>query len=215
MPSEHDSLEQALLALDRVRAARIIDAAAASVDPLVVVEDLIRPALERIGERWEAGHYALSQVYMSGRICEEMLDRLLAESGPSPRPAPARRAPRLAITVLDDYHMLGKQIVRTVVRASGYPISDLGRTDVEALVDRVAADRVEVLLVSTLMLPAALRVAELTKRLRVYCPGTRIIVGGAPYRVDDQLWRDVGADAVGAHAGEVVGIIEQLAGGEQ
>jgi methanogenic corrinoid protein MtbC1 len=83
---------------------------------------------------------------------------------------------------------------------------------VEALVDRVAAQNIEVLLVSTLMLPAALRVAELTKRLAALSPGTRVVVGGAPYRADEQLWRDVGADAVGLHAGEVIGIIERLSG---
>lgn len=214
MTSALSDLEQALLGLDRVRAAEIVEQATTNGSPLEVIEQLVRPVLERIGEQWEAGNCALSQVYMSGRICEELLNRLLGNPTQAglALTSPGRRTPRLAIAVLDDYHMLGKQIVRTVVRASGYPIEDLGRVDVEALVEKVAAQDIEVLLVSTLMLPAALRVAELTKRLAALSPGTRVVVGGAPYRADDQLWRDVGADAMGLHAGEVIGIILRLTG---
>jgi trimethylamine corrinoid protein len=143
MTSALSDLEQALLSLDRVRAAEIVEQAATNGSPLDVIEQLVRPVLERIGERWEAGDCALSQVYMSGRICEELLNRLLGDPTQAglALTSPGRRAPRLAIAVLDDYHMLGKQIVRTVVRASGYPIEDLGRVDVETLVDKVAAQR--------------------------------------------------------------------------
>lgn len=40
------------------------------------------PALDRIGTGWENGTIALSQVYMSGRICEEVVDDLLPTGAP-------------------------------------------------------------------------------------------------------------------------------------
>ncbi len=52
----------------------------------------------------------------------------------------------------------------------------------------------------------------LTQRLAEVSPNTRVIVGGAPYRFDDQLWRDVGAHAVGLNAGDVVTLVDQLSG---
>jgi methanogenic corrinoid protein MtbC1 len=125
---------------------------------------------------------------------------------------PHAAAPRLAIAVLEDYHLLGRQIVRTVLRAGGHEVRDYGRQDVEELLDRVCADRIEILLVSTLMLPSALRTRVLIDGLRRVSPQTRVVVGGAPYRFDDQLWQEVGADAVGLHAGEALAIIDRLTG---
>ena len=118
----------------------------------------------------------------------------------------------VAIAVLEDYHLLGKQIVRTVLRAAGRAVRDYGRQTVDELVEQVCTDGIDVLLVSTLMLPAALRVRVLTQRLAEVSPNTRVIVGGAPYRFDDQLWRDVGAHAVVLNAGDVVTLVDQLSG---
>jgi methanogenic corrinoid protein MtbC1 len=219
MAVQVEAVRDALLALDRLQAEALLQAAVRELSPLVVVETLVRPALEEIGELWDQGACALSQVYMSGRICEQALDQLLAGLALPGAAAPAMpqtpaglSAPRLAIVVLDDFHLLGKQIVHTVMRASGYAIKDYGRQTLEPLVDRVCEDEIEVLLVSTLMLHAALGVEGLVKRLKQDSPGTRVIVGGAPYRFDDQLWREVGADAVGRNAGEVVGLVERLTG---
>lgn len=156
--SSSDALLQALLTLNRVQALELLAAARAEHSPLEVIETLIRPALEQIGQLWEGGDCALSQIYMSGRICEELLEDLLGEVLEDDPPDPETAPPRLAIAVLEDYHLLGKQIVRTVLRAAGYQVRDYGRQDVETLVELVRSDGIAVLLVSTLMLPAALRV---------------------------------------------------------
>lgn len=111
--------------------------------------------------------------------------------------------------VLGDYHELGKRIVYAVLRASGFELFDYGRLDVDGLVARAQADGVHVLLVSTLILPSALQVAAVSRRLRASNPGIRIAVGGAPFRFDHQLWREVGADAMGASAADAVGLLRR------
>lgn len=212
MPPPAETLLQALLALNRIQAEELVAAARDRLSPLDVIETLIRPTLEKLGQLWEEGDCALSQIYMGGRICEELVESLLEDSC-------AHRAgtsdagdgmPRLAIAVLEDHHLLGKQIVSTVLRAAGYRVLDYGRQDVDPLVERVRADDIGILLVSTLMLPAALRVRVLVERLREVAPGTRVVVGGAPYRFDDQLWHEVGADAMGTNAGEILDILARL-----
>ncbi|MTW19780.1 cobalamin B12-binding domain-containing protein [Allochromatium palmeri] len=209
MSSSSDALLQALLALNRVQAQELLAQARAEYSPLEVIEILIRPALEELGQLWEGGDCALSQIYMSGRICEELLEELFGEALSDDLPE-TDGPPRLGIAVLEDYHLLGKQIVRTVLRAAGYRVHDYGRQDVDTLLEQVRADGIEVLLISTLMLPAALRVRTLIERLREVAPGVRVVVGGAPYRFDDQLWREVGADAVGLSAGDILPILERL-----
>ncbi|MFW5855403.1 MAG: cobalamin-binding protein, partial [Thermodesulfobacteriota bacterium] len=74
-------------------------------------------------------------------------------------------------------------------------------------------DEVELLLISALMLPSALRVEKVKDLLDRFGSRTQIVVGGAPFRIDPQLGREVGADAVGNSAADAVAIIERFAGG--
>lgn len=191
----------ALESLDRVGAQSAFDRALATQTPIQAVEALVVPALEQIGAAWESGQVALSQVYMSGRFCEELVDRVLPPSDPD-----RKHQPRSAIVVLNDYHMLGKRIVHSVMRASGYELFDYGRMNVQELVDRAIADRIRVLMISVLLLPSALKVREVCARLRDADAGIRVAVGGAPFQFDQTLWQEVGADAVGRSAADAVGI---------
>ena len=43
----------------------------------VRIDDLVVPALEKIGLSWEQGRVSLSQVYMAGRICEKAVEKSL------------------------------------------------------------------------------------------------------------------------------------------
>jgi methanogenic corrinoid protein MtbC1 len=199
------ALEEALLSLDRLSAKDILTAAATPGQPTQALEHLMVQTLERIGAGWEAGRVALSQVYMSGRICEELLEELLP-----PEPPRCRPHPPLALAVLEDYHLLGKRLVQSVVRAAGLALLDYGRMEVDGLVSRVQEDRVEILLVSTLMLASALRVRDLRRRLNEAGLKVQLIVGGAPFRFDERLWREVGADAMARQAAEALEIINGL-----
>jgi methanogenic corrinoid protein MtbC1 len=146
-------------------------------------------------------------VYVAGRICEDLCAELLPGAGP-PRVA----AGSIAIAVLEDHHLLGKRLVTSVLRAAGWPVQDLGHgMTAEALAARVAGDGVRLLLVSTLMLRAALQVGPLVRALRAAGAPVRVVVGGAPFRLEPGLWRELGADAMGANASEALGLVERWA----
>ena len=200
-------METALLSVDRVKAVRIVRDSCTTGSPFACLETLIVPALEEVGRRWEAGDVALSQVYMSGRICEEIVDAMLPAGDP-------RRVdqPKIAIAVLEDHHTLGKRIVTSVLRAGGFELTDYGHgVSVDQLVEQVARDKVIILLISTLMLPAALRSKEAIARIRKMQPDTKIIVGGAPFLFDPMLWKEVGADAMGHAASETLELVNRMA----
>ncbi len=202
-----NEFEQALLSLDRLAARNILMKSSDAWPPIQLVEKLVVPALERIGVGWEQGRIALSQVYMSGRICEELVDIILPPSGPG-----RKIRPKMAIATLEDYHLLGKRIVYSVLRASGFELLDYGRMRVDDLVHRVKDDEVKILLLSTLMLPSALKVKEVRGKLKESGSEVKIVVGGAPFRFDDQLWSEVGADAMGRNGSEAVEIITRMIG---
>ena len=116
------AFESALLSLDRVTAKRIIESAASDSTPLQLAERLVTPALERIGKAWEQGRVAISQVYMSGRICEELVNTLLPDSS-----LDRIEQPRIAIATLLDHHALGKRLVYAVMRTAGFALKDYGQ----------------------------------------------------------------------------------------
>ena len=199
---------QALLSVDRLAAQHMLIDPGSSLSPVQLAETMIVPALEWIGAEWERGRVALAQVYMSGRICEHLVDTILPPGSPN-----RKGQPRMAVAVLQDYHLLGKRIVCSVLRAGGFDLLDYGQVEADELVSLAMADDIEVLLISTLMLPSALRIRDVRAKLKESGSDIKIVVGGAPFRFDDQLWREVGADAMGRSASEAMGIITRIAGG--
>ena len=197
----------ALIAMDAAGARAILDAQPRDGLPFSALEHLIVPALEAIGSGWEDGTIALSQVYMCGRICVELVDAILPAGDP-------RRLgrPRTAIAVLEDHHVLGKRVVSAALRSAGFQPIDYGHgVPAEDLVRRVLQDGVEVLLISTLMLRAALRVKDVTAALRGAGRRVHVAVGGAPFLLDGELWKEVGADEMGRNASDALAILRRFA----
>ena len=202
LEARRPELREALESLDRGRVEPVFAAALKDLPPIEMVESLLVPVLARLGDDRCAGKVALSQIYLTGRICEDLVERLL----PARAQEPAAR-PRRAIAVLDDYHVLGKRIVLSVLRASGIAVVDYGRLQVDPLVDRVVADDLEQLLISVLMLPSALEVKTVRAALTRRGHRVKVGVGGAPFLLDPELWREVGADAFGRSASDAVAIV--------
>jgi methanogenic corrinoid protein MtbC1 len=197
-----DRITTALLSVNKVGFTGIFDNSGMQLSDFT--EEILVPVLDRIGERWHRGEISLAQVYMSGRLCEKLLqdnsagsNRQLKEIG-------------LGVAVLEDFHVLGKRIVCSVLYAAGYGFTDYGPVSLDDLVEKVEKDKIRILLVSTLMLSSALRVRLLKERLVSKGLDVKVIVGGAPFRFDPNLWREVGADATSPCASGVVAVLQNL-----
>ena len=201
-------LTNALMALDRVSAATVITKAVSTDGYLTIADDLITPALDAIGEAWDRGEASLAQVYVAARVCEEMMKAV------APVSAPRVAQPRIGLAVLEDHHELGKRIISGTLHATGRTPIDYGAGITAAdLAARAVDDNLDILLVSTLMLRAALQVEHLVKALRAGGSHTLVAVGGAPFRFDSTLWREVGADAMGRTASDALALVVNFAGG--
>jgi len=209
LPPEVVALFEAFVANDLVRALRIAERWSERHGAASIIDDLAVPALEEIGRRWDAGALPLAQVYVSGRICESIVDEFLTESA-----IERRSLPRLGIAALNDQHTLGKRVVSLVVRSAGYELADYGSSaNPEELARRAAADSLDILLLSALMLSSALQVERVRRQLTSLRAPTRLMVGGAPFRLDPALWQRVGADACGATASDAIRLISELGAG--
>lgn len=195
---------QALLMLNREKAEHVLVKASVNQSMIEVTGDLVSAVLREMGDDWEQGKLALSQIYMCGVLCEEIIDRLI------PAQSSTRISqPKMAIGVFEDYHLLGKRIVYSSLRACGYELLDLGgglRT--AQLLEIIEKEKVKVLLLSVLMLPSALHIKDLSKQLSQL--DVKLVVGGAPFRFDGDLWQEVGAHAFGKDAADAVKIVSNL-----
>lgn len=190
----------ALLQVDSLAASRIGDDAIAALGLDVFADRILMPTLDGMGERWEIGQASLAEIYIAGRISNAVLAKHVV-----PRDMPSRDAP-VAVASLDDYHVLGKNLVLAALRAADLPVRDLGTTDARSLADLARDDGFGLVLVSTLMLRSALHVKDLMRFLKVDGTPTRVIVGGAPFRIDPDLWSLVGAHGMGTNASAAVAI---------
>ena len=180
----------ALLALNRIAAERELRSYPGGV--ISAVEKILAPALEEIGREWERGELSLAQVYMSSRICEQLVDQLLPPASPD-----RKIQPIMAVAAYMDYHLLGKRLVYASLRAGGYDVFDYGRVTAEDLVLRCREDNIELLFLSSLMLASALAIREAVDALIHAGLRVQVAVGGAPFRYDKRLVEEVGADYVG------------------
>lgn len=173
--------------------------------PLEVAEELISPALSKIGVMWEEGEANLAQIFLASKMCDELLSQIL------PKEAHWRKdSPVIGITNFDDHHSLGKKIVYMVLRADGFDAIDLGWTNSSSIGEAVIENRVDVLLVSTLMLRSALKAKEIPNIIRTNGNKVVMIVGGAPFLFDRELGKEVGAEAIGGSGADASRLINAL-----
>jgi methanogenic corrinoid protein MtbC1 len=202
-----NAFQGALMRSSRHDAEQIMRQLLARPAPAGSAEKFVVTALERIGADWESGRAALSQVYMSGRICEELMALIFPRT-----PEWNDGSARCAIVLLNDYHTLGKRIVLSALRASGFSIQDWGQMTQEQVAVKALESNVEVLLISTLMLASALKVENLKTELDAKGFKGKLLVGGAPFRLDKKLWKDVGADATADNAMDSIRVLSLLLG---
>ncbi|PWR70368.1 cobalamin B12-binding domain-containing protein [Methanospirillum lacunae] len=193
----------ALINMDRLKIREILNPEDGVIFKEQIIDTIIVPALDEIGKRWEEGTVAISQVYMAGILIEEMISSMVPDIKSN-----LKNEKKLATVVLEDYHMLGERIVSAYLIGAGYTPIRYGRRNVQEVLSLVSHDNIKYLIISTLMLPSALRIKEVTTGLEG--KGVKVIVGGAPFRFDPELGKEVGADRVCFTASDAVTAIREL-----
>lgn len=197
--------EKALIDYNKSKVNKILEHFLAEKNGIDFIDEYIVKSLTSIGDKWERGEVALSQVYMSSRLCEEIASSILAE-----KKFPNKNVKPIAIVTLENYHTLGKKIVSAVVRSSGFELIDYGSiSEPEEIINKVTEDKIKILMISVLMYPSALKIKKISQMLHEKDPSIKILVGGAPFLMDSTLWKEVGADEMGQSAADNIPIIER------
>lgn len=188
-------------------------ALAAGGQPLELIEKACVPAIEEVGRLWEAGDYFLPELIAGAEAMKAamtVLQAALKSSGQS-----LKSAGRVVIgTVEGDIHDIGKNLVASMLRASGFEVVDLGAdVKVEKFVEAAAEEKADIIAMSALLTTTMLnqkRVVELlvSRGLRAQ---VKVMVGGAP--VTERYAREIGADGYGESAVQAVSVARNLMAG--
>ena len=168
-------------------------------------EEMLVEVLEIIGNGWVNDEYSLAQIYIAGVISEELILNSMASERKT------THSKKIGIAVLIDHHNLGKKIVMLAAMVAGYEILDLGAgLSVDELVSKTKELDLDVLMISTLMLPSTLKTASVIEKLKADNEHIKVIVGGAPFRLDESLWIKVKADGFGRTATDALSILKEV-----
>lgn len=151
----------------------------------------------------------LAQHFMTAQIAAEVTEKMLALFKEPPKIVGCV----VMGTAAGDLHSLGKRIVMGCLKALMVEVIDLGvNVTAEKFVDEAVAHNAQVIGISAMMVHTAMgeNGAPMVRKLlkeRGLEDKIKIIVGGAPYRYDDELYKKVGADtwaSDGVSAGKVI-----------
>ena len=126
-------------------------ALAEGINPVEAINEGLVKGMSVIGDKYAAHQVYLPQVLVAAHSMYAGLDVLLPAI-PSEALADAKKA--AACVVEGDVHDIGKNIVKTMLTAGGFVVTDLGKDISPAdIVAHVKADGTDILCMSTLMTP--------------------------------------------------------------
>ena len=191
----------------------IEDALEQGTPPEQLVFEVVLPSLERLMiSLAQNDNVSLSQHFIAAKTAQEVVDRLL----PKFSAHPASSGTIILGTARGDFHGLGKKIVRGCLAANMFTVHDVGlNVDAPTFVEAAVEQGASVIGVSSMMMHTTTgengpyAVARILKEKKL-SDRIKLIVGGAPYRFDDQLYKQVRADAYAPDAMSAVVEIKSL-----
>jgi trimethylamine corrinoid protein len=207
------SMNEAIVAGDRAVAASLAAEAVRSEQDLTeVIEKGSVPGIQRVGELWEQGEYFLPELIASA----EAMKAAMAVLEPELRrmKLQARTGGKVVIgTVEGDIHDIGKNLVASMLQASGFEVFDLGAdVKLERFIEQAEAVGARTICLSALLTTTMSNQKRFIGLLRDR--GLRakytVLVGGAPA---SRKWADeIGADGYAENAVAAVKLVKSLAG---
>jgi 5-methyltetrahydrofolate--homocysteine methyltransferase len=208
------SYNEAVFETDKQAALDVVNLALSDgYSPEDVVFKLVIPAVEAMMSRIEKDPDSnLAQHFMTAQIAADVTERMLEKFS-----NPPRVIGRVVIgTAYGDLHSLGKRIVIGCLKSLMVDVIDLGTNiSAEQFVDAAVTQDAQVIAVSAMMVHTAtsekgsLRVRALLKEQGLE-DKIKLVVGGAPYRFDPELYSKVGADGWAPDGVTAAKIITQL-----
>ncbi len=170
----------------------------------------LQSSMGTVGEKFSSGEYFLPDMLMAARAMNACLEVLR----PSFEKAGMPTIGKVVIgTVEGDMHDIGKNVVATFLKGSGFEVFDLGlNVPDKKFIDEVREQKSDILGLSALLTTTMPSMGRIIKALDAagLRSNVKVIVGGAPVTQDYANY--IGADAYAHDGGKAIQVCKQLLG---
>lgn len=176
-------------------------------EPRKLLDDVLLPGINEVGELFDKGKYFLPQLIASAEAMKasiEYLEPLLMEN------SSGKEMPTVVIaTVEGDIHDIGKNLVTLMLKNYGFKVIDLGK-DVpkEKIIDAAIKYNAQVIALSALMTTTMQQMKHVIDYAKERQVDAKIIVGGAVVTKD--YADEIGADGYSKDAAEAVKLTKRI-----
>jgi 5-methyltetrahydrofolate--homocysteine methyltransferase len=168
--------------------------------PEYIINEMIIPALQKVGDLYEQKVYFLPHLIYSAEAARAAFDHL--ERNYITGSQEGKKKVVIA-TVKGDIHDIGKNLVAMLLRNHGYAVTDLGKDVPAETIIKTAADQdADIIGLSALITTTAKEMENVISLARKEGLRAKIMVGGAV--VTEKYAKSIGADAYSADAAGAV-----------
>ena len=187
------------------------EAIAAGCEPKELLNDILMPAINEVGELFDKGKYFLPQLIASAeamKLSIGVLEPLLKEAAGADD---KQKATIVIATVHGDIHDIGKNLVALMLKNHGFNVIDMGK-DVpsEKIVDTAIAENAKIIALSALMTTTMQEMKNVVRLVSEKNCSAKIIIGGAVV-TEDYCW-EIGADGYSPDAANCVRVVKNILG---
>ncbi len=190
---------------DRAGAGRAILNAVDSGTPVRdVYLHVFQPTQREIGRLWQTSQISVAQEHFCTAVTQMVMSQLYPHIFATPKNG--RRL--VATCVGGELHEIGLRMVTDFLELEGWDTYYLGanmpaESVIQAVIDRAA----DILAISATMTPNLDQAVRLISAVRASSDAAaKILVGGYPFNVARDLWRQVGADGYAASAEDALAV---------
>ena len=183
------------------------DALAAGEEPSALLNEVLLPAINTVGDYFDKGKYFLPQLIAAAEAMKnaiEILEPLLLQD------ATGEDMPVVVIaTVEGDIHDIGKNLVALMLKNYGYNVIDLGKdVSKELIVETAKEKKAAFIALSALMTTTMQRMKEVVDYAKEQKVTAKIIIGGAV--ITQEYAEEIGADGYARDAADAVKLVKRL-----
>ena len=174
--------------------------------PQEIIDESMIPAMEAIGQEFEAGRVFVPNLLLSARAMKSALDILkpLMLAGQT-----TTLGTVVIGTVKGDLHDIGKNLVASMLEGRGFKVVNLG-TDVskERFIEAAKEHHADIIAMSALLTTTMDYMKEVVDAVKADGIKVKVMIGGAP--VTAEFAALIGADGFSTNANEAVEVAKKL-----
>ncbi len=209
-PMSTNPLYQAVLNGLKSEGAQLTKQMLETTDSMEIVNNILIPALDKIGVDFEKGTIFLPQLIMSAAVAQAAFEEIRKAMVLSDK-KPESKGKIVMATVKGDVHDIGKNIVKVLLENYGYDVIDLGKdVEYQAVVDAIKEHNAKLVGLSALMTTTLVSMKETIELIHENNLDCKIFVGGAV--LTPEYAKEIHADFYAKDAKESVDIAKKILG---